>query len=117
MLIKIYLNDGEDHFFGFRNKFANSPELTMVYSFEVSEWPGVRPDIHAALAWVFMEFNSGEGKFANEYRAKRLRSLSVGDVVTIGETAWACESVGWSAVSSTDLNNAIIWDDEKESVR
>jgi hypothetical protein len=111
--IKIYLNDGEDHFFGFVNDFANNPELTMVYSFDISEmFPGVLADVPAVLAWCFQEFNVGEGKHAQEYRSRWLRSLSVGDVVVVGETAWACGHVGWTKITTEQLNNAIIWDDE-----
>lgn len=112
--IKIYLNDGEDHFYGFRNTFANKPELTMVYSFETS-FPA--PNMHMILDWCFHEFNVGTGEHAKVYRDKQLRSLSVGDVVVVGETAWACESLGWSPVSSEELSNAIIWDDEKDAVK
>lgn len=119
MKIKIYLNDGEDHFFGFENKFANSPELTMVHSFELSETehafvnglPGEKGMLRI-LEWVFEEFNVGEGPQAKEYRAKMLRSVSVGDVVVIGEMAWACGSYGWDRITTEQLNNAIIWDDE-----
>jgi hypothetical protein len=106
--IKIYLNDGEDHFYGFRNKFANNPELTMVHAFEL-ETPV--PNVHAVLQWCFVEFNIGSGEHAKAYREKMLRSLSVGDVVTVGESAWACESVSWVPITTEELNNAIIWQD------
>lgn len=119
MKIKIYMNDGEDHFYGFKNKFANSPELTMVHSLEISEmFPHVASEreMLAVLEWVFQEFNIGEGPQAQAYRAKMLRSVSVGDVVVIGETAWACESVGWTRITTEELNNSIIWDDEKQGI-
>ncbi|UOW93377.1 hypothetical protein SEA_LABELLE_51 [Mycobacterium phage Labelle] len=120
MKIKIYLNDGEDHFFGFHNKFANRPELTMVHSLETTDdFDGVLTEekIFEILAWVFYEFNIGESQHAKAYRAKLLRSLSVGDVVVVGETAWACESIGWKRLTTDELQAAIIWDDETESVR
>lgn len=106
--VKIYLNDGEDHFYGFRNKFANNPELTLVHKFEL-EVPA--PDVHQVLDWCFAEFNVGNGEYAKAYRAKRLRSLSVGDVVTVGEGAWACESVSWVPITTEELQNAVIAED------
>jgi hypothetical protein len=109
VMVKIYTNDGEDHFYGFRNDFANSPELTMVHKFDL-EVPVI--DVHQILDWCFTEFNVGDGEHAKAYRAKRLRSLSVGDVVVVGESAWACESVNWSPVSAEELSNAIIAEDE-----
>lgn len=120
MKIKIYLNDGEDHFFGFKNQFANSPELTMVHEFEVTEtelaWvngPITKDKMMQALEWVWVELNHPwpESALAKQYRAKQLRSLSVGDVVAIGEMAFACESAGWEKITTEELNRAIIWDD------
>ena len=46
-------------------------------------------DAHIPLEMAFEEFNVGTGDLAQRYRDRRLRSLSVGDVVTAGETAWA----------------------------
>jgi hypothetical protein len=41
-----------------------------------------------------------QASFAKEYRAERNRSLSVGDVIVVGEEAWAVEQDGgWSAVT------------------
>lgn len=119
MKVKIYLNDGEDHFFGFKNKFANSPELTMVHEFEITEteiaWvnsPLGHKAILSILDWIFQELNIGEeSELATQYRAKRLRSLSVGDVVVLGELAFSCDSAGWGKVTTEELNSAIIWDD------
>ncbi|UVK59879.1 hypothetical protein SEA_ALEEMILY_139 [Gordonia phage Aleemily] len=42
-----------------------------------------------------------EGLLAVAYRERGLRSLSVGDVVVVGETAWACEPLGWKRVHLT----------------
>jgi hypothetical protein len=119
--VKIYLNDGEDHFFGFKNDFANNPELTMVHSFEVDAFLFAGHVKYDAISnireWVYTELNVGvTSELAREYRAKMLRSLSVGDVIVIGETAFACGSYGWDTITTEELNNAIIWDDDKESV-
>ena len=58
-------------------------------------------DIHRLLEIVFHQLNIDEPKalWAIEYRRRRNRSLSVGDVVTVGEQAWAVDSVGWTSVS------------------
>lgn len=42
-----------------------------------------------------------ERALATQYRAHQVRSLSMGDVVVIGETAWACARFGWENVSLT----------------
>jgi hypothetical protein len=49
---------------------------------------------------VFMELNIDEphAPWAVEYRARRNRSLSAGDVVVVGEQAFACNRVGWQPV-------------------
>lgn len=119
MLVKVYLNDGKDHFYGFHNQFANNPELTMVHSFEMSEWPGVPPKMDSVLSYVYESLNVDDpaAKWAKEYRAKYLRSLSVGDVVAIGEAAWSVEPIGFKRITTEELQNAIIWNDETESVR
>jgi hypothetical protein len=31
----------------------------------------------------------------------------VGDVVVLGETAWACASVGWTPISTDELRAAL----------
>ena len=47
------------------------------------------------LEMIFAEFNVGEGLLATAYRAKDLRSLSVGDVVIINGVSYACQRFGW----------------------
>jgi hypothetical protein len=50
---------------------------------------------------VFEQLNIDEPRadWAIRYRVERNRSLSVGDVVVVGEQAWAVDSVGWTPVS------------------
>jgi hypothetical protein len=51
------------------------------------------------LEGIFAAFNAGSGLEDSAYFARRLRSLSVGDVVMVrrqSSTAiWSCESAGW----------------------
>lgn len=113
--IKIYTNDGEGHYWrGFDPEHA---ELTMVMSTEISDFPGINPKdvkiVDRVLHYVFEETNIGTtSNLAVAWRRKLLRSLSKGDVVVVGETAFACASVGWDKITTDELNGAIIWDDE-----
>jgi len=61
-----------------------------------------RADDKSILDWCFHVFNAPEEyldkedrKVAERYRANRLRSLSVGDVVQVGNRFWTCRSIGW----------------------
>jgi hypothetical protein len=63
---------------------------------------GTTVDHGATLDHIFMLFNVGDDPAFGEpeplavaYRVCRLRSLSVGDVVALDETYFACASVGW----------------------
>jgi hypothetical protein len=48
------------------------------------------------LEQLFEEFNVGTSEVAQAYRAKRLRSLSVGDVIVLDqEVAWLCDKYRW----------------------
>lgn len=53
------------------------------------------------LERVFEQLNVDEPTepWAKAYRADHAARLSVGDVVVVGEVAYACESVGWKQVS------------------
>ena len=107
--VKIYTNDGPDHWFGF---LKSDPELTLVFKLNIGwEDPYTGRFPFDLLEFVFEQTNIGETDFAKEYRAKQLRSVSVGDVVVVGETAFACESVGWKKITTEQLENAIINDD------
>lgn len=54
------------------------------------------------------EFNGGmtaeSRELARRYRARRLRSLSVGDVVQIGKMGYAVASLGWEPFDLTELH-------------
>lgn len=119
VLVKIYTNDGEMHFRGFH---ANLAELTMVMSHNLSVMDselvpnaGGFPRI---LTHIYLATNVREnpGAFTAEYNKRELRSLSVGDVVSIGEAAWAVEPVGWKKLSTDEFREAIIWDDELNGI-
>ena len=45
--------------------------------------------------------------WALRYRLAGYRSLSVGDVVTLAETAWACAPCGWTQLTTDQLSAAL----------
>jgi hypothetical protein len=124
MQCKVYLNEARGSFFGFktptdRGSLADDPELIMCMKFDVPDhFANVTPymdiDYPDGLDHVFKELNVDYPltDWAKDYRERRLRSLSVGDVVVLGETAWAVESCGWRRITTDELQSAII--EEKE---
>lgn len=102
----VYLNEGPGHFDGFH---AEPAELYAAGSFALTlpDRPH-QDDVTAALNTVFRELNMDPTtEWAQQYRRAGHRSLSVGDVIVIGETAWACASFGWKLISADDLSDAI----------
>lgn len=99
---KVYLNESRDSFFGFNRESPAELKLAAVFGMDTD-------DAERALETVFTELNTDcpTQPWAREYRADRNRSLSVGDVVVLGETAWACASAGWDRISSDELRAAI----------
>ena len=86
--------------------YADTPderhELVWVFQYE-AEWTGDRADPYALLNDAFERFNGGSGREDARYFGRKLRSLSVGDVVLIDGDAYSCDSVGWSPVHRDDL--------------
>jgi hypothetical protein len=64
---------------------------------------------HTSYELVFEQLNidSPECAWALRYRGARHRSLSVGDVVVIGEAPWACCAAGWKRITTDDLHAAL----------
>ena len=73
--------------------------LVLVFRYEL---PGDQDD-KEVLSRGFETFNIGEDELAQRYRARKLRSLSKGDVVVVHGQAYSCESVGWRARSQDEL--------------
>jgi hypothetical protein len=110
--VTIFHNVSRDAGFGLNRVFLADPhpgvgaevrshELVRVFTYDID--PPVF-DVDAALNQAFETFNIGTNELAAQYRARRLRSLSVGDVVQVRSDFYACDSVGWSKVSADDLN-------------
>lgn len=72
--------------------------------------PPSQAAITATLETVFEQLNIDEPteSWALKYRLAGNRSLSVGDVVCIGETAWAVAICGWQTLTSAQLAAAAV---------
>lgn len=99
-VVTIWHNVHRDHagvpvgFFGYETGHAMSPVFVYVAK-------------HSGPADAFRMFNAPEDYLTPEeltitrrYRANRLRSLSVGDIVQAGQQFWVCESVGWTKLGT-----------------
>jgi hypothetical protein len=107
-LNQIFDRDGKHH-------EAASHELVKVFEFDTTGLPDPgenRPTVIADA--IFRAFNVGhepgyatssqEYDLAMAYRARNLRSLSVGDVLVFeGGHILVCERIGWFAVDESDL--------------
>lgn len=106
--VKVYLNSGDNLF----SKFdPDTARLSLAATFDLN-MPQCGKAIPAAREYIYQQLNVGgelveATDWCNEYRANGHRSLSTGDVVVIGETAFSCDPFGWSVVSTADLLRAI----------
>ena len=95
--VKVFLNQDFDCFL---RGYAPGDPLVLAASWEEQ----YRRDPGVLLEHVFDQLNVDEPaeEWARDYRTRRNRSLSKGDVVVFGETAWSCESVGWKQIAMSD---------------
>nr|WP_254183999.1 hypothetical protein [Mycobacterium avium] len=65
--------------------------------------------VKGLLELIFEQLNIADPDqpWAHKYRLAGHRSLRVGDVVVIGETAWACASSGWKLLTAERLHDAL----------
>lgn len=90
---------------GFHDGYLPHHELKRVFAFTL-EREGHPADDTYVLGNVYHLFNVGDdpewgepSPIAVAYRAKRLRSLSVGDVVILDGRAYQCDHSGWSRLA------------------
>jgi hypothetical protein len=105
----VYLNDGDGNFLGF-NTFAPARLREAArFDLELLDHIPTRYAAPGALEIVFEQLNIPHPQqvWAIAYRRAGHRSLSVGDVVALGETACACASVGWTPISTDELRAAL----------
>ena len=105
----VYLNDGDAHFFGFNSYAPAKLRPAAHFDLEILDYLPAQHVAPGALEIVFEQLNipTPQYNWAIEYRRSGHRSLSVGDVVALGETAWACASVGWTPISADELRAAL----------
>ncbi|TXH22919.1 MAG: hypothetical protein E6R06_15965 [Mycobacterium sp.] len=104
----VYLNDTTT----FRGRFGEGlPAQLREATRFTAQLPAGDPAsaVIALLRTVFDELNVDDPstEWAQQYRRDRNRSFSVGDVVVLGETAWACASFGWDSISAEQLRDAL----------
>lgn len=113
--VRILHNEGRGHFFGYD---PDTADLYLVHTYEVERQSNGRPEPKNVAAQAFHTFNVGDDPSfgtpqpeAVAYRAKRLRSLSEGDVVLVidpdeNRTFLACAKFGWDEVPEADQRDA-----------
>ena len=109
LITTVYHNDppqflGINH--GAKAKLAVAAGFTLTVDDTEAD---VAAQIKAALETVFEQLNidDPDQPWAIKYREAGHRSLSVGDVVAIGETAWAVAGCGWDLITADELHDAI----------
>jgi hypothetical protein len=103
--VKVYLNDGPNHWFGYN---PGDP-LREVYKTELDR---AEPD-NVLLEYMFRVLNI---EHPVDYRE---RSLSVGDVVTIDGHAYVCDVLGWKAITmpAVDFTEAEARENARDAFR
>ena len=108
--VTVFLNHARHSFNGFA-AVPGADDLHEAARFTVEESDAATPGqfITVVCEQVFEQLNIDHptADWALAYRLRGNRSLSVGDVLVLGETAWACASVGWTAISTDALLDAL----------
>ncbi len=113
LLARIYLTAEHADFMHYRTTGTLAPhsvEQAAAFSLTLAarDPSQQQKEIMAALETIFDELNEEPTQqWAADYRAAGNRSLSVGDVVVLGETAWVVAPVGYARVGTADLATAI----------
>ena len=107
--VAVYLNTARDSFLGFNEAAPAQLELAASLYHELDDHQQAHIAVKAALEHVFEQLNivPPSAAWAQHYRLAGRRSLSVGDVVVIGETAWACAARGWTPITADELRAAL----------
>lgn len=106
--VRVYLNDAENSFAGFVPATAR---LSLAADFDVAA-PAGQAAVFEALDDVFTQLNVGGDvvaatEYTRVYRSAGHRSLSVGDVIVLGETAFAVALFGFDTIAAVDLRTAL----------
>jgi hypothetical protein len=99
-------NDRHINFDGYQH----GQPLVPVFTYDVALLDGGLPELRLVAEKAFEAFNlppellgGRQRELATGYRARSLRSMSVGDVLRLGGTALACDPAGFREVPS-ELN-------------
>lgn len=129
MIIEILHNTSWDAFFGLNVMLKADPTAEHGYAkreasgqarhqlvkvFEYTLEPMGSLTDRAICEEAFEMFNVGTGGLAQDYRGRKLRSLSVGDVVLIDGRAYSCESLGFRPRTEAELNVITDFDPVKQ---
>lgn len=97
MEVIVYFNEHPDHFLG----YEHGHRLRRVFSYE----PPTKSALFRLADEAFQAFNAPPGfvmpayrHVAKTYRASGLRSLSVGDVLRVGDSWLVCAATSWIAL-------------------
>jgi len=105
--VAVYLNDSSERDRGFR---AGDAALRIAARFTIPA-PLDQRQTHAALEGIYVQLNVGgdlypAADYTLRYRGAGHRSLSIGDVVVIGESAFAVSRCGFDPITAVDLTAA-----------
>jgi len=115
--VTIYHNISRDAFFGLNTVLTDDGKATQpgthplvkVYAYEIDMWKagGFEALWKALNVGDDPEFNGdmplADVLLAQAYRERKLRSLSVGDVVRVGNRWFTVASAGWTEVKAAEL--------------
>lgn len=95
-VVRIYINEDQTgrHWFGYL------PGDPLVEAIEYVVRKNAEPYVVAEAA--FEEFNIGMTRRAQSYRTAGNRSLSMGDVIKVGDEWLACIVVGWESIEKPE---------------
>jgi hypothetical protein len=107
MHVTVYHNVARDeagHHLGFDGYQPGQP-LVPVFTYNAELLDGALPELRLVAEKAFEAFNlppdllnGRQRELAARYRARSLRSVSVGDVLRLGDMALACDPVGFREV-------------------
>lgn len=108
LITTVYLNEGRLQILGFGAEGPAQLRAAASFTLDMAGQPSSET-VKAALETVFEQLNIDDptAEWALKYRLAGHRSLSVGDVVVIGETAWACADRGWDLITAEQLHAAL----------
>jgi len=106
--VQVFLNDAHGSFSGFDEVNAR---LRPAAVFDIAA-PSDSAALFVALEDIFTQLNVGGDVFAateytTKYHAAGNRSLSVGDVVVVGESAYSVARCGFAALSGAAVGAAL----------